>query len=45
MWGHDIAVDWADPLPEVDDEIMSKASNFGKLFENIFENFDLFTLT
>lgn len=28
LWGHDIAVDWADPEPEVDEETMSKVIYF-----------------
>ena len=25
FWGHDVCVDWAEPEPEVDPEIMNKA--------------------
>ncbi|XP_035204804.1 probable RNA-binding protein 46 [Stegodyphus dumicola] len=28
LWGHDVAVDWAEPEPEVDEETMSKVSRF-----------------
>ncbi|XP_023239973.1 probable RNA-binding protein 46 [Centruroides sculpturatus] len=28
LWGHEIAVDWAEPEPEVDEETMSKVSPF-----------------
>ena len=24
LWGHNVVVDWAEPLPEVDEEIMSQ---------------------
>ena len=39
LWGQKVAVDWAEPEPEVDEEVMSKVSIFIVLteaFSNIY---------
>lgn len=34
LWGHNIAVDWAEPELEVDEEIMAQVSDFSLFFSD-----------
>lgn len=38
LWGQSIAVDWAEPEPEVDDEIMGKVRDLISIWKRLFQS-------